>query len=345
MGEGLSIPLFDSTTGTLMLPLWAAVAIAAYMVVAVVLSMLRGGRVVVVGGLVGIAFLLLVATIAWVGTERLANRERGEERNMLVARAQSLAAQAAVPGSPLACLDAVAGETVETACERVLFGSPETIAAATAYTAARIALLSDGVDYALRTNASYEGALPGLRRALEMDRFGFVAQVLASQYGCTSEHCEAFTLFRDTIRLAANLNERTYVITVGRNAANWGTRTERAGPERAAPERPVASSRGSPVPPGFNLPSAASIPPVSIMVPEPSGSGPPQATNSPPAAEAAPAPSPPPQRKQAAPRPARPAQPNPGASNAPAPPVQLVPPTASAPPAPVGNTGSAPRAQ
>src|SRR5215208_1350655 len=115
--ENFAFPLFDSATGTLMLPWWAATAIVALTVVAIVLSM---------------------------------------------------------PGSPLACLDAVVGETVEAACERLLFGAPEMIAAATAYTAARVALLSDGIDFAVRSNASYEGALPGLRRALEADRFGFV---------------------------------------------------------------------------------------------------------------------------------------------------------------------------
>ena len=200
--ENFSYPLFNSATGMLMLPLWAAAAIVAVAVVAIFLSMLRGGRVLVIGGVVGIAFLVLIVTIVWVGAERVADRERVEERHALVVRAQNLAAQAAMPGSPLACLDAVAGEIVEAACERVLFGAPEGIAAATAYTAARVALLSDGIDYAVRSNASYEGALPGLRRALEADRFGFVAQVLASQYGCSAEHCDAFTLFRDTNRMS-----------------------------------------------------------------------------------------------------------------------------------------------
>jgi hypothetical protein len=243
-----------------------------------------------------------------------------------------------MPGSPLACLDAVAGDTVEAACERLLFGGPETIAAATAYTAARLALLSDGVDYALRANASYEGALPGLRRALETDRFGFVAQVLASQYGCSADRCDAFTLFRDTNRLAANLGERPFDVAVARHAANWGTRPERAG----GGERPIVSSRGSPVPPGFNLPSSASIPPVNIMVPESAGSPAAQPNNAAAAGETTTPPSP---RRPAAQRPAtRPAQANP-AQASPGIPAQLVPPAASAPPAPVGNTGSAPRVQ
>ena len=293
-----------------MLPAWAAVALVAIAVAAVILSMLRGGRVVVTGGLVGIAFLFLIVMIAWVGAERVADRERTEERHALVTRAQHLAAQAAMPGSPLACLDAVAGDTVEAACERLLFGGPETIAAATAYTAARLALLSDGVDYALRANASYEGALPGLRRALETDRFGFVAQVLASQYGCSADRCDAFTLFRDTNRLAANLGERPFDVAVARHAASWGTKVERAG----GGERPIASSRGTPVPPGFNLPSSASIPPVSIMVPESAGSPAAQPNNAAAAGEttaAPPSPHPPP-RCSASGSPPGPSQPGSG---------------------------------
>jgi hypothetical protein len=321
--ENFSFPLFDSATGTLMLPWWAAAAIVAFVVVAVVLSMFRGGAVVVVGGVVGIAFLLLVATIVWVGSERVADRERAEERRALLTRAQSLAAQAAIPGAALACLDAAAGDTVEAACERILFGAPEAIAAATAYTAARLALLSDGVDYSVRANTSYEGALPGLRRALEADRFGFVAQVLASHYGCTAEHCDAFTLFRDTNRISANLTERAFDALVTRHAASWSA--------RAARPALLSGSGASPVPPGFNVPSAAAIPPVSIMVPEPTG----PAQSSGGAAEAAAPPTPP--RRPAPPRPARPAQAAPNA------PVQLVPPASGTQPA--GNTGSAPRAQ
>jgi hypothetical protein len=333
IGEGLVLPGFDAETGMLMLPWWAAAAVAALLVVLIVLAMLRGGPVIVVGGVVGLAFIVLVVTIVWVGSERVAERERAEERRALLTRAQDLARAAAMPGSVLACLDAAAGETVEAACERALFASPEAAAAATAYTAARIALLSDGVDYSVRANASYEGALPGLRRALETDRFGFVAQVLASHYGCSADNCDAFTLFRDTNRIGANLKERAYESYVARYAASWTTRPGRT---------PVASSGGSPVPPGFNVPSAAAIPPISIMVPESPAAPSPSSGAAP--AEATAAPPPPPRR--ASPRPARPAQAAP-TPQAPVPqaPVQLVPPAPTAAPAPVGNTGSATRTQ
>src|SRR5262249_35586177 len=200
----------------------------------------------------------------WVGSTRIADRERAEERHALLMRAQNLAAQAATPGSALACLDAAAGDTVEAACERVLFGTPEAIAAATTYTAARVTLLSDGIDYAVSVNASYEGLLPGLRRALETDRFGFVAQVLVSHYGCSPDHCDAFTLFRDSNRIGANLAEHTFDNLVARHVPDWQAKTT----------RPALAGGASPVPPGVNVPSAASIPPGSIMVPEPIGPAP-----------------------------------------------------------------------
>jgi hypothetical protein len=322
--ENLAFPGFDPATGTVTLPWWAVAAAAALLVVSWLLAVLRGGPAILVGSFVGVAFLALVVTIAWVGTERvaereraeerLAERERAEERRALSARAQDLAREAAMPNSVLACLDGAVGETVEAGCERALFASPEAVAGATAYTTARLALLTDGADYAARRNASDEGALPGLRAALEADRFGFVAQVLASQYGCTADHCDVFTLFRDSKRIGANLRDRPFDLYVGKHAANWSTR-----------RAPVLSASGaSPVPPGFNLPSAASIPPVNIMVPEvPAASanaaaGETTATAAPPA-------------RRAAPRAARPAPASPSA------PAQIAPPAA--------NTGSAPRAQ
>jgi hypothetical protein len=322
-GESLTFPLFDAGTGTLMLPWWVAAGIGAILVGLVVLAIVRGGPVVVVTGVASLAFLAMVGAIVWVGTERLAQRERAEERHALLTRAQDLAAQAAMPGSPLGCLDAAAGEVVEAACERALFASPETIAAGAAYTAARIALLSDGVDYSFRANASYESAMPGLRRALEFDRFGFVAQVLVTHYGCTPERCEAFALFRDTTRLSANLTERAFDGHVERHASAW----------RSGRPAVVSGSGASPVPPGFDVPSSASIPPVNIMVPESAGAAPASSGSAPPDATAAAPPAPP---RRPAVRAARPApQPAAGA------PVQLVPPAPSA----LGNTGAASRPQ
>jgi len=333
--EGFSFPGFDPATGTVTLPWWAAATVAALLVASWLLAVLRGGPAILVGSFVSIAFLALAVTIAWVGSERVTERERvverdgAAERRALVARAQDLARDAVMPNSVLACLDGIGGETMEAGCERALFATPEAVAGALAYTATRLALLSDGADYATRHNASYEGPLAGLRAALEADRFGFVAQVLTSQYGCSADHCDPFTLFRDSRRIGANLKERPFDLYVGKYAASW-TQSRRA---------PIASASGaSPVPPGFNVPSAASIPPISIMVPEPTtppantGSVPAEASAAPPRRPAAAKPARP------APRPSQPAQ-----ASAPVPTAPDGANTGSAPPA--ANTGSAPRAQ
>ena len=58
-----------------------------------------------------------------------------------------LATRALAPGSALACLDTIAGETVENACEKALFASPEATAAAVSYVAAQLSLLAAGSDH------------------------------------------------------------------------------------------------------------------------------------------------------------------------------------------------------
>jgi hypothetical protein len=317
------LPGFDASTGLLLVPWWAAAVMAAFLVMALVLPMLRGGVVAAVGTLVSAGLVALVVTIVWVGSTRIAEREADPEQRALLTRAHDLAAHAAVPGSLLACLDAPVGETVEAACERALFAGPETVAQATAYTMARLALLSDAVNYAVRATASHEALLPTLRAALETDRFGFVAQVLASRYDCSPNQCDAFPLFRNTERITSNLKEHAYDVYVARYAAAWQGR---------APRSPVVSSSGaSVVPPGFNVPSAAAIPPVSIMVPEaPVGAG---SNNGAAAAEAVPAPP----RRPPATKAARPAQSGVQA------PVAIVSPAPAAPRE--ANTGSAPGAE
>jgi hypothetical protein len=328
----MSLPGFDQATGMLMLPWWVAAAIAALLVVVILLAMaLRTASLA--GGLGVIAGLLLIVALAGQWVTRSVERERAEDRRALSQRAQELTVLAMAPGSALACLDAVAGEAVEAACEKALFESPQTVSAAASYVASRIALLSDGVDYSIRANTSYEAVLPGVRRALEVDRFGFVAHVLTTSYGCSPDNCGALVLFRDPARITANLKDKTFDTYVARHAGGA------AAPQAAAPQigrtRPPVAAVGapgsgpggaSPVPPGFEVPSSASIPPVSIMTPE----GGQQSSGT---SEAAAVPPTPPRRPTQ--RPARPAQ-----TNAP---TQLVPPAPSAPLP--GSTGAAPRPQ
>jgi hypothetical protein len=321
--DAFSLPGFDYATGMLMLPWWVAAAVAAVLVVVIVVAMVRGGAASVVSGLGAIAGLALVVALAGIWLTRSAERERADDRRALAARAQALTLQATMPGSALACLDGAAGETVELACEKALFETPQAVSAAASYVASRIALLSDGVDYALRSNTSYEAILPGVRRALEADRYGFVAHVLTASYGCSPDHCDALVLFRDSARISANLKDKTFDGYVARNST--------VPPDRQSRPPAAVSGGAGPLPRGFEAPSAASIPPVSIMTPESPAASQPSSGAA--AAEAAAVPPAPP-RRPAPSRPSRPAQ-----SNVP---VQLVPPAPTTPP---GNTGSAPRPQ
>jgi hypothetical protein len=72
--------------------------------------------------------------------------------------------------------------------------------------------------------------LTNLRRALERDRFGIVAQVLAARDGCTPTQCDAFAMLRDARRVRANMAERRYASMIERHVAGW-----------APADRPVAA--------------------------------------------------------------------------------------------------------
>ncbi len=214
------------------------------------------------------------AILAWAFLAGVAVRDLSVERRNLEMRAAQLTAQVLAPGSPLACLDASGGESVEAACEKALFAGPTTVAAASSYTAARLTLLSDGAAH-VKAGGNLDSILPALRRALEADRFGFVAHTLAMRDGCTSSRCAALALLRDPERVRGNLSAQTFDRYVDHYLPLW-----------AQPEAPVAgaapSSTGTLVagqPPAgsaqkkvvvdADFPSAASIPAISIMNPEP----------------------------------------------------------------------------
>ena len=293
----LTMPSFDHVTGTVTLPLWAAGAITALLVVCCLIAVLRSGANVL-GATVGLAAVVIGAGVAWVALERAATRDRVGERNALEARLLQLTAQAIAPGSSLACLDAAAGDAVDAACEKALFASPESVAGAVAYVSARLALLSDGLEYARRSDPNYEASLAVLRRGLESDRFGVLAFAVGQRDDCAVAQCDALAPLRDPSRVQANLKERVFDGYVTRYAVNW--------PARGS--RPVADAgtapTGIPMSSKYSFPSASSIPPVSIMNAEPASGNPapppmqPLAAQGAPSAAASAAP-PPPRRAQA----------------------------------------------
>jgi hypothetical protein len=276
-----------------------------------------------------------VVLVVWIFLDRIAVRDREAERRALEAQINELTVRAVAPGSPLACLDAIAGDAVETACEKTLFSSPEVTAAAVSYMSARLNLLAHGIEFANRVDPAYGPALVALRQSLESDRFGIVAQVLSLRDSCTPTQCDTFALLHDTSRVRANLRDRTFDGMVERYSSNWhdaksgapvadasgasangGTVT--TGSIGTTPARPGAT------PSRFDYPSASSIPAVSIMTAEPDG----PAGRAPAVPAQAAAPSP--QRKPAvAPRAAA-ASTRPAAPQGAAPPVQLAPVSAPA---------------
>jgi hypothetical protein len=321
----------SSVGGASALPVWAAGAVAALLFFAGVRAFPRAALPGRAGLPWRVALLAVGAGLMWVVADSLGGRDRSAERHVVEARAIELTLRAIAPGSPLACLDTVANETIEAGCEKSLFASPQTVAAAVAYVDARLNLLADSLEVATR-DRGYEPSIERMRRALEPDRFGVVAHVLAGR-GCTAENCTALKLFRDPRHVATNLRERSFDANVIVHAAAWNAQpsTPAATPVAAAPTAPALASvpsatTGVAIPPSgkYDFPSSASIPAISIMNAEPPM---PAAENSPsPAGTAAPPAKPAPRRQTARETPAAQQQPPQGPAPVPMPPMPPLPP-------------------
>src|ERR1700676_2257106 len=200
----------DPASGSLVLPLWSAAVIAALFVAFCVFVLSRAGGDGIVDALSRAGLLLAGAAVAWVVLDATAAGTFAAQRRALDARLLEMTTRAIMPGSALACLDATAGELVEASCEKALFATPEAAAASVAYVTAQLSLLADGSEFERRSGANYEAALGGLRHAVETDRFGIVAHVLANREGCTADRCAAFGLLRDTSQVSDNLHGHKY---------------------------------------------------------------------------------------------------------------------------------------
>ena len=179
------------------------------------------------------------------------------------------------PGSPFACLDALAGEKVETACEKAIFASPESVASATSYVAARLTLLSDIAANAGRNGATIDAA-PLLRRALETDRFGFLAHVLAARDGA-QDNCTALGLLGDPRQVRTNLSKATFNRVLKSYLPIWAKASEPAGAtevpqvQAAAPAAPANASGPRKIV-NIDFPNRSlGFPAVDVMNPEPTG--------------------------------------------------------------------------
>jgi hypothetical protein len=306
----------DQIWGSPSFPMWLTLAAAGFFGIIVLITLLRAEKSVANGALTVITLLAVgIAVAATIREFGPAGRPASAET---AGSPQPM--NAALPA--LSCIDDIAGDIVLTACEKALFGSAESAAAAVSYAASQITRLTASGDVA-SANRSVTPELQMLRAAVERDRYGLMAQVLLARDHCTPSNCRAFRALTDSRQIVANMEGRPYDALIARYAPLWNA------PAAAAPGPIAALAPTMPTgkPTNADFPSAASTPPVSIMTPEPAASPAPRAPASPPAANA-PSPRPPAAASNALAAAKKPAAPK----HTPAP-VQLAPPPGAPVPA------------
>src|SRR5438445_7754947 len=240
-------------------PMWLTLAASGFFGIIVLITLLRAEKSGANGALTVIT--LLAIGIAATATIRGFGPGQG-------ASAETRSSQSVSAGLPaLSCIDDLAGETVLTACEKVLFGSAESTAAALSYAASQITWLTAFGDVAA-ANAGMTPELQMVRRAVERDRYGLMAYVLAARDHCTPSDCAAFRALTDHNQIAANMNERIYEGLIARYSPSWNA------PVAAGPVATLAPSVPTGKPTSAEFPTAASPPPISIMTPEPGPAAP-----------------------------------------------------------------------
>jgi hypothetical protein len=301
-------------------PMMLTLAAAGFFALIVLITLLRAEKSVANGALTVIT--LLAIGIAGASTFR------GYGPAGRATPSETRTAAATPPALPsLACVDGFAGDPVLAACEKVLFGSAESTAAAVSYAAAQISRLTALGD----VNAAEHSMTPdlrALRRTVERDRYGLVAQVLQARDRCTATQCAAFRALTDSRQIVANMEEHTYDAMVTKYSALWGA------PSASAPVAMLSSSVPTGRPTNADFPTAASTPAVSIMTPEPGSAPPPSSQRAaPPAASTSPSSAA--NASLLSPRPTLPAAPAaPAAAKKPAAPKRLTPPPQPAQAAP-----------
>ena len=292
------------------LPLYLTLATAGFVGIIVLITLLRSEKSVANG-------VLALITLLAIGVAGAVTFRGFGTANVVQSTEARPVQTATAPLPQLSCIDELAGDAVLTACEKALFGSAESVAAAVAYAASQITLLTSLGDVAT-ANKGAGSDLLALRRAVERDRYGLMAYVLMARDHCTPSACRAFRSLTETRQIAANMEERVYESLIMRYAASWNAPQAATGMIAALPP---SIPTGKPT--NAEFPTSASTPPVNIMTPEPP-------------LGAAPKPS-----SATAAAPASPAAPRPAAATAPAsPPAQTA--AKKPPPAPKRPSSAAP---
>ncbi len=238
-------------------PMWLTLAVSGFFALVVLTTLLRADRSVANAALAVIALLSIGAAGA-ATVHGFGPRETAAPTESRPVHSTS----AALP--QLSCIDDLAGDAVLNACEKALFGSAESAAAAIAYAASQITMLTALGDVAT-ANKGAGTDLHALRRAVERDRYGLMAYVLAVRDRCTPSACPVFRSLTDNQQIAINMNERVYEGLISRYAPSWNAPAQAASGAVAA--LPPSAPTGKPT--NAEFPSSASTPPVSIMTPEP----------------------------------------------------------------------------
>jgi hypothetical protein len=245
---------FDQLWRSPTFPMWLILAAAGFFGIILLITLLRAEKSVANGALTVITLLAIgisvAATMRTFGPgDRAASGETRSPQQT----------SAALPA--LSCIDDLAGETVLAACEKALFGSAESVAAGVSYAGSQLTRLTAFGDAAVANkNLTYE--LLTLRRAIERDRYGLMAQVLMARDQCTPAQCAAFRALTDSHQIVVNMAERTYDALISRYAPSWNA-------PAAAPVAAFSSSVPTGKPTNAEFPTAASTPAVNIMTPEP----------------------------------------------------------------------------
>jgi hypothetical protein len=236
--------------------LYLTLATACFVGIIVLITLLRSERSVANGVLALITLLGVgVAGAATFGGLGTANVVQSTEARAV----QTVTA----PLPQLSCIDELAGDVVLAACEKTLFGSAESVAAAVAYAASQITLLTSLGDVAT-ANKGAGSDLLALRRAVERDRYGLMAYVLTARDRCTPSACRAFRSLTETRQIATNMEDRVYEGMIMRYASSWNAPQAATGMIAALPP---SVPTGKPT--NAEFPTSASTPPVNIMTPEP----------------------------------------------------------------------------
>ena len=254
-------------------PMWLPIAAAGLFGFILLITLFRAQKSVANGALAVITLLSIGLAVA------ATMREASPDGHGAPAEIRSPPQRsAALPA--LSCIDDMAGETVLAACEKTLFGSADSAAAAVSYAAYQITRLTAyGDAVVVNKNLTYE--LLTLRRSIERDRYGLMAYVLMTRDQCTATQCAAFRSLTDSRQIVVNMTGRTYDGLITRYAPSWNA------PPAPPPAPAVVSSAPTGKPTNAEFPTAASTPAVSIMTPEPGSATappPPRAATSAPAA-------------------------------------------------------------